>query len=807
MTAQHGAGGDDALIEALRPLLRRVRTEDSAIKKQVGGKTIMAWTDEPIGPTPEGKERLRRHLNGGPYRGANPMQYNSSSTMVSLYDLDSHKGEISWPEMLAVARRLMEAMRLHGLEPMAFRSSGGKGIHLYCLWEQRQDAYSVRMLLDKILKQLGYRNGTGGVKQHEIEIFPKRDWMGEKKTVIRKGKPHVTRGSQFILPLAAESVPLGPVTLADLPRTPASIKWVMSKPLNVLVKPGRNRHEGAPSMELDTLRSALAAIPDEAPEMVDYAEWIKMLAAIHYETQGSAEGLEMAHEFSARAGNYDAEVLDNKWDTFDDDCDHPVTGGTIIRAARGYGWSEVDVDKAFGDEPAEPQGEGGGSFDPGSDEEKPGGADQPERQPDDEVPLEPFRGPMADAVAAGLATSTKPQPELTMLAALIGMASCCEGHYHLPSGGRLNLYGVGVADTGWGKDRPREVGIAVARAGGAKLIGKPASGQGLEDTLTSYQGILCEVDEAAHLVETLNGANKPAYLIELSSVLLRLFSASAGTYNPRVKAASGKTPPPTPILHPCVNLLGFATPEKLGQAANVENISEGLVGRLLFTFGRPDVPPKRYKKLAIPESVLERGQEIQRAIAVGRFDDDDDGVEIQIEPDADARLDELLNKFDARAAKAPSPFAKALLVRSFEKCERVAGVLAVWDDPVKPRITLEHVTWAAHFVNASDSAVLRFCGEYLHGGQVQADAALVLKTIKRVINKEITPSRKNEQGYVKGGFAPHSMVLRASKLDKRHLDEAIAYLFDLGDIDKVPDEGVQANGRRYPVMLYTLPKG
>jgi len=477
-------------------------------------------------------------------------------------------------------------------------------------------------------------------------------------------------------------------------------------------------------------------------------------------------------------------------------------------------WSEQQLGQQMGIGEAahwlrETLGDKAPDFDAGSvvgDEEGLGGDDQAECQPDaEEAPLEPFRGPMADAVAAGLATSMKPQPELTMLATLIGMAACCEGHYHLPSGGRLNLYGVGVADTGWGKDRPRELGMEIARAGGADLIGKPASGQGLEDALEAYRGILCEVDEVAHLVEALNGSKKPAYLIELSSMLLRLFSASGGTFNPRVKAKVKDEPSREPIPHPCVNLLGFATPEKLGEAVDVVNIAEGLMGRLLVAFGRPGVTPRRYKKLALPASVTDRGEEIKRAVVVGGFDDD--GIEIQITPDADARLEELLGEFDIKMTTASSPFAKALLVRSFEKCERVAGVLAVWDNPVEPRITLEHVTWAERFVNASDDAVLRFCGEYLHGGQVQADAALVLKMIQRVINKEISAARKGEQAYVKRGFAPHSMVLRASKLDKRRFDDAIAYLVDLGDIHMEKGEGVQANGRRYPVVLYTLPGG
>jgi hypothetical protein len=793
----------NALVDALRPLLRKVRTTDSAIKVvRPNGKKQALWTSEPLTP-----ELMLKHLNDGPARGVCPMQYGSTDTMVGLFDIDDHDKSLPWSRMVDLGLKLMKIMRSCGLAPIPFRSSSGHGIHIYAVWANPQDAYSVRALMKHVLLQMGFTSGTGGVQACQIEIFPKTDRMREKQERINKktAKKTVSRGSQFFLPLADKSVPLDPQTLADLPMVASSISWPESKPAQVLEKPQRVRHEGEASVELATLRSALAAIPNGAPELDDYHEWLKFMMAIHYESGGSEEGLELAHEFSQRGSNYDADVLDSKWDTFDDDCDRPVTGGTIIRAARDYGWDEVTAEEAFRLEPVEPDGEHGGYFDPGPDEKKSGGEGQAECQPDaDETPLEPFRGPMADAVAAGLASSVKPQPELTMLSALIGMAACCGGHYHLPSGGRLNLYGVGVADTGWGKDRPREFGTEIARAGGAGLIGKPASGQGLEDALKPYRGILCEVDEVAHLVEALNGSKKPPYLIELSSMFLRLFSASAGIFNPRVKAASGDDTPRPHVPHPCVNLLGFATPEKLGEAVDVMNIAEGLIGRLLVVFGRPGVAPRRSKKLALPASVTDRGQEIQRAILVGRFDDD--GIEIGVEPDADARLDEQMGEFDNKMTTTSSPFAKALLARSFEKCERIAGVLAVWDNPVKPHITLEHVTWAERFVRASDIAVLRFCGEYLHGGQVQADAALVLKVVKRILNKEISPSRKGEQIYVTRGLVPHSMALRASKLDKRRFDEAIAYLVDLGDIEKMSEKGVQANGREYPLALYILPR-
>ncbi|HEY4963136.1 MAG TPA: hypothetical protein VIH90_00380, partial [Candidatus Saccharimonadales bacterium] len=62
--------------------------------------------------------------------------------------------------------------------------------------------------------------------------------------------------------------------------------------------------------------------------------------------------------------------------------------------------------------------------------------------------VEPFPGLMAEMIESILTTAHKPQPELTTLAVLIGMAAAIPGHYMLPGDGRLNLYGTGISGTG-----------------------------------------------------------------------------------------------------------------------------------------------------------------------------------------------------------------------------------------------------------------------------------------------------------------------------------------------------------------------
>ena len=179
-----------SLAAALQPLLQRVRTDVTAVKKASGEQ---AWTKQPLTP-----ERLARHLNGGPARGVCPIKEGERVTMVALLDFDSHGGEVGWIDMSEVVRRVVDVLEFAwGLCPILFRSSGGRGVHLYLLWDEAQDAYSVRELLKDALTSVGLKDGPGGVKEGEVEVFPRQNEV-----------PMGGFGNQAILPLAGKSVPL-----------------------------------------------------------------------------------------------------------------------------------------------------------------------------------------------------------------------------------------------------------------------------------------------------------------------------------------------------------------------------------------------------------------------------------------------------------------------------------------------------------------------------------------------------------------------------------------------------------------------
>jgi len=393
---------------------------------------------------------------------------------------------------------------------------------------------------------------------------------------------------------------------------------------------------------------------------------------------------------------------------------------------------------------------------------------------------EPFRGPMADAVDALLAVAPKPQPELSTLAALIGMAGAISGRFRLPSGARVNLYGIGVLETGGGKDAPRRLASEIARNAGAKVIGAPASGQGLEDALVDGTSMLSAIDEVGHVLAAATGSRAPSYLIELAGTLLKLYSASVGKYYGRVRASEKPGVPSSPrqFNNPCLSMLGFSTPERLGEALTSANVADGLLGRMLFATGQVGVQQRRPRaQFVLPDSMRSAATTLASDFACA------DEVCVASGPGVDARLDQLVRELTARADA--SSFSKALRARSYEKVERVAGVLAIFDNPQKPEMTLEHVEWARALVQSSDAAIEQFSLDYIADGQVQADAQLVRKLITRIVAGEVSTQRPAEEKAQQGGRAAWSHALRASKLDSARFARAIDHLVNLGDVEVV----------------------
>lgn len=94
----------------------------------------------------------------------------------------------------------------------------------------------------------------------------------------------------------------------------------------------RNRRSPSRHNNLDHVRTLLEKLD---PDMW-YGDWLRVLMAIFYESEGSEEGFDIANDWSSQGWKYKGEKeIRYKWDSFDLSHPHPITIGTLIRMANG----------------------------------------------------------------------------------------------------------------------------------------------------------------------------------------------------------------------------------------------------------------------------------------------------------------------------------------------------------------------------------------------------------------------------------------------------------------------------------------
>ncbi len=302
----------DNLIAALKPITSRVRKDVTGAKRN--GKAT--WSKDSLTIS-----RMKEHLNGGIARGCCPIEPGKSTTRLALFDLDSHKGEIPWDEMIGVLKSLYEEMQKYGINLIPFRSSGGNGIHAIAIWDGDQDAYSVRQLFERILNIIGFESGTKGIKHKQIEIFPKQDSV-----------PLDGYGNYFILPLAGKSLPIDSEHFEIQPKEYIlGMNWPVSDAVPHLTKPSKKTKS-----KRSNITTELSAKLQEFRELLKFInpnighdDWVKVGMALHNETNGSIEGFFIWDEWSSQGDEYKPEELRKKWDSFSNEKDKVVTIGTL----------------------------------------------------------------------------------------------------------------------------------------------------------------------------------------------------------------------------------------------------------------------------------------------------------------------------------------------------------------------------------------------------------------------------------------------------------------------------------------------
>ncbi len=191
------------------------------------------------------------------------------------------------------------------------------------------------------------------------------------------------------------------------------------------------------------------------------------------------------------------------------------------------------------------------------------------------------------------ASSIRKQPVLALGAAIAAVSTILGRKVQTTTGLRSNIYILGVGETGCGKERARQaIKKLFAAINEENRIGESfASDSAVETAVINDPACLYMIDEIGHFLGTVKNDQTPSYVKAILPILLRMYSASEGTYRRRTFADPKRNAEDqSPIIdQPCLSIYGTTVPGNLYDNLSKKHASDGFLSRLLvFESQDPD---------------------------------------------------------------------------------------------------------------------------------------------------------------------------------------------------------------------------
>ena len=330
-----------------------------------------------------------------------------------------------------------------------------------------------------------------------------------------------------------------------------------------------------------------------------------------------------------------------------------------------------------------------------------------------------------------LATATRPQPVLALAAAITLQAVLCARKVRDERGNRTNLYCVGIAPSGAGKEHARKVNKNILFA--ADLLEHEgsedlASDAGLLAAVEIEPAILFQIDEFGRFLRTIGDPKKAPHLFNVLTALMKLYSSADTVFRGKAYADPKRN---KVIDQPCVSVYGTTVPEHFFESLTADSLSDGFIARLLV-FEADTTPPRQRVRAMPPTQAI-----IDTAAWWGAFrpggnlaSEHPEPLVIATTPEAGAIFDQLATQVDARIAE-PDAAASALWSRAEEKACRLALIYACSRDHQAPVIDVDAASWACELAEYLTRRMLFVAHEWVADGQFDAKQKRVLRVVRR----------------------------------------------------------------------------
>ena len=352
------------------------------------------------------------------------------------------------------------------------------------------------------------------------------------------------------------------------------------------------------------------------------------------------------------------------------------------------------------------------------------------------IPVELLRVPgfISEVMDFTLETAPYPEPVLAFCGALCLQAILAARKVRDEGDNRTNIYLLGLANSGAGKDWPRKVNQRVLiEADLADAIGDNfASGEGIEDRMFLTKAVLFQNDEINGLINAISKGRDVRYE-GIMNVLLKFYSA-ANTYYPlRVKAGCEE---PRVVDQPCLCIFGTAIPKQYYEAMCLKMLTNGFFARMLVLEGGKRSKGQEARRLPLPERVLETAAHWAKFRPGGGgnlLDWHPDPRVVPCSADALKRLQEIREQADEEYSKAEDrqdQAAMAVWARANEKARHLALIRACSEAYQDPKIVAAGADWAGQFISHLTKRMLFMAADHVSQGEFDARCKDMLRVLR-----------------------------------------------------------------------------
>jgi hypothetical protein len=344
-------------------------------------------------------------------------------------------------------------------------------------------------------------------------------------------------------------------------------------------------------------------------------------------------------------------------------------------------------------------------------------------------------------------TSYSQVPDGALVAALGYICGLGARGYQINQLG-LNQYLVFLADSGVGKEGGKRGIRAVHKHVYANVpaaqhcLGSSdfSAGVSMVKELAENPCMLGVAGEIGMTLKIILDPRAQGVIKELKRALTDAWSESGPNGLLHSRKYSDRSKNGSDVKRPALSIIGESVPSHFFGALSAETANDGFITRWIIAFYEGMRPfPNRDAYYDPPEALVKRLQDL--FIQSKTAQDAGQMIAITMHDDAKKAFHDFEDDLVRKIRELPNEHPiKAILNRTNEKALKIAGTLAMADNPSKPVVTLAHAKWAMQWITHCDGHMIKRFEEGAIGEDEDSFEGLLRQCIRAYV--KMTPAQK-----------------------------------------------------------------